>query len=151
MTELTDQLDKIIQKAALDGALTNEAVAQFHTLVKERDALKDANDEWERNDKVMTKERDKLREQRDNMQKQILLHAKRESDLETREKEMQRLELLAEYEKKRVEDHQEMFRIVFRNAIIRKEVMTPNESHTEATGASHNSFSTKETLEEEEK
>jgi hypothetical protein len=40
MSDLTDNLELLIQKAALDGALTQDAVAQFHTLVKERDAIR---------------------------------------------------------------------------------------------------------------
>ena len=38
MSELTDELDKLIQKAALDGALTQDAVAQFHALVTQCDS-----------------------------------------------------------------------------------------------------------------
>ena len=151
MSELTDTLEKIIQQAALDGAMTEDAVAQFHTLVTERNALKDANIEWEESDKKLTKERDKIAEQRDNMQKQILLNAEREDTLTEREKAICRLECKAEHMEERVKDHKEMFTTVFRNSVLRKEVMTPNESHTEASGASHNSFFTKETLEEEGK
>ena len=60
MTELTDKLETVIQQAALDGALTKDAVSQFHSLVVERNALKDANEEWEENDKKLKKEVEKL-------------------------------------------------------------------------------------------
>lgn len=151
MTELTDQLDKIIQKAALDGALTNEAVSQFHALVKERDALKEANVEWERNDKVTTKERDELRKRVSELDTCVQDWAGREQDLLDREGKCTELEIRKECADERVKDHQEMFRIVFRNAVIRKEVMTRSDNHVESNGASHNSYENKETLEEEEK
>ncbi len=150
MSELTDTLDKVIQKAALDGALTHEAVAQFHTLVKERDALKDANEEWERNDKVMTKERDELRKRVTALDECCQDWAGKEQDLMDRENKCTELEVRKECAEDRVKDHQEMFRVVFRNAIVRKEVMSRNDSHTESTGASHSSYETKETLEEKE-
>ena len=35
MSELTIELDKLIQKAALDGALTQKAVDMFHSVLGE--------------------------------------------------------------------------------------------------------------------
>ena len=150
MSELTDQLDTIIQKAALDGALTKEAVAQFHALVKEREALKEANIEWEATDKTQRADLATLEKRVVVLKEECATWASKEKDLLEREGNALMLELRAEYNKQRVEDHQEMFRIVFRNAIIRKEVMTTNENHTDVNGAQHNSFSNKDQVEEEE-
>ena len=150
MTELTDQLDKIIQKAALDGALTQDAVSQFHALVKERDALKEANEEWEVSDKKLKKDLARDQAQVKILSAECETWAGREQDLLDREGKCTELEIRKECADSRVTDHQEMFRIVFRNAIIRKEVMTTNENHTDMNGAQHSSFSTKEPVEEEE-
>ncbi len=122
MTELTEKLEKVIQQAALDGALTEDAVAQFHSLVKERNALKDANVEWEETDKKHKKESQKLSERCDNMQQQILLHVERESELEEREKKMTRLEIERECADIRVKDHINMVELVFRNLEVRRNV-----------------------------
>jgi len=151
MTELTDTLEKVIQQAALDGALTEDAVSQFHSLVVERNALKDANVEWEESDKKAKKEIQKLGERCDNMQQQILLNAERESELQKREKEITQLECTAKHMEERVEDHKEMFKTVFRNSVLRKEVLSPHHDHTDVNGASSSTYSTKEQVEEEKK
>lgn len=122
MSDLTDTLEKVIQQAALDGALTADAVSQFHSLVVERNALKDANEEWEETDEKHKKDLEKITTQRDNMQQQILLHVERESELEERETQVTRLEIEKECAEIRVEDHVKMFELVFRNLEVRRNV-----------------------------
>ena len=150
MTELTDKLEKVIQQAALDGALTEDAVAQFHTLVKERDALKDANVEWEENDKKRKKEVQTLLAELDMAKALNKVAAEAEMAMIEREQKITTLELKAEHMEERVKDHKEMFTTVFRNSVIRREVMTPAGSHTESSGASHQTYSEKNTVDEKE-
>ena len=42
MSDLTIELDKLIQQAALDGALTQKAVDMFHTVLKENEELRES-------------------------------------------------------------------------------------------------------------
>lgn len=150
MSELTEQLDKMIQKAALDGALTSKAVDQFHSLVKQKDALEEKAIKLEQVLMETDKQVNKL--DADNTELRALQGgmAQRENEVSEREKEITKLEMVAEYELQRVKDHKEMFTTVFRNSVLRKEIMTPNESHTDVNGASHQSYSSKDTVEEEE-
>ena len=151
MTELTDTLEKVIQQAALDGALTEDAVSQFHSLVVERNALKDANVEWEESDKKLKKDLEKLVGELDMARSLNKVAAEAEMAMIEREAKITKLECKAEHMEERVKDHKEMFTTVFRNSVLRKEVMTPASSHTEATGASHSTYSDRNTVEEEEK
>lgn len=148
MTELTDKLETVIQQAALDGALTKDAVSQFHSLVVERNALKDANEEWEENDKKLKKEVEKLVTDLDIARTLNKVAAEAEVAMIEREQKITTLELTAEHMEERVKDHKEMFSLVFRNSVIRKEVMTPAGSHTDATGASSQTFSEKNLVDE---
>jgi hypothetical protein len=148
MSELTDTLEKVIQQAALDGALTADAVAQFHSLVVERNALKEANEEWEETDKQHQKDRADLNQMVSETKTQLGDYHTRERELQERERKADKLQVEKECADLRVRDHKEMFSLVFRNSIIRKEVMTPAESHTEATGASHSTFSEKNIVDE---
>jgi hypothetical protein len=148
MTELTDKLETVIQQAALDGALTKDAVAQFHSLVKERDALKDANVEWEEADEKNKKEVRKLVSELEISKALNKVAMEAEMLMIEREQKMTTLELTAAHQSKRVEDHVKMVELIFRNSIIRREVMTPASQHTEATGASHSTFSNKDVVDE---
>ena len=150
MSELTENLDKLIQKAALDGALTPDAVAQFHALVIQGDAQAEELRELQ---KVNTE----IIEKRDEYSRKLKIMLDDANELSTRaaaidasEQEHRDREVRLECAELRVQDHREMFKVVFRNAIIRREVMTSNESHTDVNGASHNSFSMKDNVEEEE-
>jgi hypothetical protein len=148
MSDLTDTLEKVIQQAALDGALTADAVSQFHSLVVERNALKDANEEWEETDKKSKQECEELSRNLAKTTGKLGDYQTRERELQEREREADKLQVEKECADLRVLDHKEMFSLVFRNSIIRKEVMTPASQHTEATGASHSTFSNKDTVDE---
>lgn len=128
MTDLTDSLEVLIQKAALDGALTADAVAQFHALVTERDAIKEELGELKKAHATLIVNRDALNQK---MQEAVTCAeewAGREQDLMDRESKCTALEIRKECAEIRVTDHQEMFKIVFRNSVIRKGVMTPIDS-----------------------
>ncbi len=152
MTDLTDQLDKIIQKAALDGALTKEAVDQFHSLVKQCDAQAE---ELRSQEKVNTKlidERDKLKVDLGMAQTLNKVAAEAEIAMIEREKFITKLELTATHEKQRVADHINMFTTVFRNSVLRREVMTPLAPTKMDQGISGQpGYAQRDTVESEEK
>lgn len=151
MTDLTDTLEKIIQQAALDGAMTEDAVAQFHTLVVERNALKDANVEWEENDKKLKKELETLAVDLDIAKGLNKVAAEAEMAMIEREQNITTLELTAKHQAERVEDHKDMVKLIFRNTVLKKGVMTPAGSHTDVNGASSSTYSDRNEVEEEEK
>ena len=122
--ELLDTINKAIQKAALDGALTEKAVEEFNGLIK-------ANKELVEETKVKTSQIKSLQDQlNDERSEHGIVKAKlqeyidRETDLCEREDKMLELQLTAEYERERVNDHKEMFRLVFRNIETRRNVFT---------------------------
>ncbi len=151
MSELTIELDRLIQQAALDGALTQDAVAQFHAVFTKCDAQTDRIDELEKANANVKEERHKLSIDLGIAQGLVNLAAEAQVALIERESKCLKLELSAKYQEMRVEDHKEMFTTVFRNSVLRKEVLGQNENYTEVSGASHSSYPTKETVEEEEK
>ncbi len=122
MSELTDTLEKVIQQAALDGALTKDAVSQFHSLVVERNALKDANVEWEETDKKSKQEHVTLNASFSQVSSQLSDYQTRERELVERETKVTRLEIEKECSDKRVEDHVKMVELVFRNLEVRRNV-----------------------------
>lgn len=151
MSDLTDNLERIIQKAGIDGALTEEAVAQFHSLVEQQKASKIALDDYH-----------KLTDEHDATIKDLttrLLAAEtcaqewagKEQDLMDREGKCTELEIRKECAEKRVEDHQSMIGLIFRNAVIKKGVMTPLAGlKADQYGSSHAPFAQKDDVEEEE-
>ena len=152
MTELTDQLDKIIQKAALDGALTEDAVAQFHSLVKQCDAQAEELRSLNKLNNELKERRDKLTTELHLSQTLNKVAAEAEIAMMEREKFITKLELTAELESKRVQDHKEMFTTVFRNSVLRKEVLTPVEATRMDQGMSGQpGYVEHGTVEEEEK
>ena len=152
MTDLTDQLDKIIRKAALDGALTEDAVAQFHSLVKQCDAQAEELRSLNKLNIELKDKRDKLTTDLQMAKKLNEIAVTAELEMIEREKQITTLELTAEHEKQRVKDHINMFTTVFRNSVLRKEVMTPLEANGLDQGMQgQTGYAQKDTVEEEEK
>jgi hypothetical protein len=152
MTDLAQNLEKLIKKAALDGALTEDAVAQFDSIVKERNHLSEQLDYSEQHYKTEAEKCNRYHEQLATANKCLEEWAGREQDLLTREHECLEKELRAEYEAKRVEDHKTMFTTVFRNSVLRKEVMTPLEAGepNQYNSCPSGGYAQKDTVEEEE-
>ena len=151
MSELTEQLDKIIQQAALDGALTQKAVDQFHTVLTENTALETKVASLEvvvedRRKKISVLEIDIA------LSKSLVeVAAKAEVEMIEREKNITTLELTAQHHEQRVVDHQFMFTTVFRNSVLRKEVMTPLAPAAMDQGMrGDQGYAQKDTVEEEE-
>jgi uncharacterized coiled-coil DUF342 family protein len=151
MSELTDQLDTLIQKAALDGALTKTAVAQFHALVTQHDAvIEELTNLKEAHENVVTN-RDALSQKLQEAQTCAEEWAGREQDLMDREGKCTELEIRKECAETRVEDHKSMVGLIFRNAVMKKGVMTPLPGlKADQYGTSHAPFAQKDDVEEEE-
>lgn len=151
MTDITQDLEKIILKAGIEGALTEEAVAQFHSLVKERDALKSENDDQSAIIKDHKQTIERLSEQYNENHTQLADWAKREQDLKDREGKCDHLEMEAKYQGLRVEDHKTMFTTVFRNSVLREQVMTSLPGlKADQYGTSHAPYAQKDDVESEE-
>lgn len=152
MSELTTELDRLIQKAALDGALTQKAVDMFHSVLKENEDLRDKCVKLEQTQTRMEKEKKELNIDLSMAQGLNKIAAEREVSLIEREQKITVLEMQAKYELVRVEDHKEMFTTVFRNSVLRKEVMTPLPGlKADQYGTSHSPYAQKDSVEEEEK
>ncbi len=151
MSELTEQLDKMIQKAALDGALTNKAVDQFHSLVKQNEAMEEKAIKLEQS--LMDAEKQITKLDADNSELRSLQGhmAQRENEVSEREKKMTTLELTVEFQEHRVNDHKKMVELIFRNSVLRREVMTPTHpSAPDQYGTRQEGYPSKDTVEEEE-
>ncbi len=152
MTDLTDQLDKIIRKAALDGALTEDAVAQFHSLVTQCESQAEELRSLNKLNNELIDKRDKLTIELTQSKTLNEIAVKAELEMIERELKMTTLELTATHEKQRVQDHINMFTTVFRNSVLRKEVMTPLEATRMDQGMQgQGGYASKDTVEEEEK
>ena len=151
MSELTIELDKLIQKAALDGALTQKAVDMFHTMLKENEELRESLEERDRFERERNITMGKLETDLRIAQGLNKVAAEMEASLINREQKITVLEMQAKYELTRVEDHKEMFTTVFRNSVLRKEVMTPVDGlKADQYGTSHSPYVQKDSVEEEE-
>jgi len=152
MSELTIELDKLIQKAALDGALTQKAVDMFHSVLKENEELSkqlETDVDKIKADALMI---DSLKTDLRIAQGLNKVAAEMEASLINREQKITVLEMQAKYELVRVEDHKEMFTTVFRNSVLRKEVMTPLPGlKADQYGTSHSPYVQKDSVTEEEK
>ena len=126
MSDLAKELEKVILKAGIDGALTEDAVAQFHALVKERDALKN---ELEHETRVRKEEAEKAARYHSDLaaaNQKLGEWAEREKDLKDREDSVLKVELTAQMHETRVNDHKEMMRTVFKPYHMRKSVYENN-------------------------
>lgn len=139
MTELTIELDRLIQKAALDGALTKDAVQMFGEVLQENEDIKHDLEKQNKDLTKMQKDRDELTTKLNIANTLVKVAAEAEMAMMTREKEMTKLELLAEYSAIRVTDHKEMVKLVFRNPVTLAQVVTPGHAgHVDQYGTVQN-------------
>ena len=152
MTDIANELEKIIQKAAIDGALTEDAVSQFHAIVTERNALRTELKEAKEKFDVCDEERRVQANLAHNREQQLDAWATREADLKDREEVCTRKEVESEFNEKRVQDHKEMFATVFKGLYMRKQVVTPGHAgHVDQYGNVQNQgWSEKHDVEEQE-
>ncbi len=118
------EIEAIVQKAGIDGTLRKMAVEQFDDMVKENVALKEKVEQLEADNKKGSAANSDLRNRIANAETIVNKWEERESELATREKAITALELNAAHQAERVKDHKEMFTIVFRNTVLRKDVLT---------------------------
>ena len=136
MADHLDEINKIIQKAALDGVLTTGAVTQFHQVLEENKVLKEQAIDLDRKFRDASEKNTKLTSQLSQADHQLKVASERESNLLEREKKITELELTAKYQGQRVDDHKSMVSLIFRNSVLRKEVMTPVEGMAPGNGMS---------------
>jgi predicted RNase H-like nuclease (RuvC/YqgF family) len=145
------EIETILKKAAIDGTLTEEAINVFHATLKENEALKDTNRQLKDDNTKLDERQSDYSQRYQEAVKSNDAWAQRESDLKDREKECLRLELEAKFNEKRVEDHKNMFTTVFRNSVLRKEVMTPvHPGVPDQYGTRQDAWPQRDTVEEEE-
>lgn len=125
MSDINTKINEIIQAAALDGTLTRSAIAQFEELITENTTLVDHNQELEAALDVRKTDLIALEKRVARQNDDLSIYEKRLATIDEREQKMTTLELTAKHESKRVEDHKAMVELIFRNSILRREVMTP--------------------------
>lgn len=123
MDKYIQEIQNAIEKAAIDGALTQDAVAQFHGLIGECDELREKNESQQKQLSSVRDDLGKATRELDMARGLNKIAAEMEANIINREQKMTELELTAKHEAKRVEDHQNMFGLVFRNAVIRNTVL----------------------------
>ncbi len=122
MTELTDKLEKVIQQAAIDGALTKEAVGMFHGVLEDNEELRES---LEKKDRLERERVTTLETANSNLAQattKLSDYQTRERELEERETKITRLEIERKCADLRVEDHKEMVKLIFRNLEVRRNV-----------------------------
>jgi hypothetical protein len=124
MSDLGKDLEKLILRAGIDGALTEDAVAQFHALVKQRDALDADNKRLDDANTELAERITSVTEMYNDRQNQLQGWATREQEIKDREEKCTRLEVEKECADKRVTDHQEMVRLIFRNPVTHRQIPT---------------------------
>ncbi len=120
MTDLINDLDKLIKRAALDGALTKDAVEMFNSIVKENNGLKASIKESEHNLEESVKCRDLLRRERDDARTDRDALRTIIDNVKEREKAITVLEMTASNATQRVEDHKNMMTLIFKPGEIRR-------------------------------
>jgi len=150
MSDLTDNLEKIILRAGIDGALTEDAVAQFHALVTERNAIKTELISLKEAHANLTTNRDALNTKCQAAVKCAEEWAGREQDLMDREGKCAEVEIRKECADLRVTDHQRMVELVFRNTVLKKQVVTPGAGTIDQYGTKQSEFPDTTPAEEEE-
>ena len=150
MTDHIQEIDKIIQKAALDGVLTSGAVKQFNELILERDALAKTVDAQKITLKSKEDECNHLQESLATYREMEQTLCTREASVEEEEKEHRDRKVRLECADLRVADHKEMVALVFRNTVLKKQVVTPGSATIDQYGTRNSEFPDTTPVEEEE-
>jgi len=124
---IEEELGKMIQKAAIDGVLNEKAVEHYSSILKENAGLTTVlNKKMEECERV-SKERNQANKMFQETHERLAEYLNREEELAERESAAEVLQMTVKYEQKRVEDHKEMVGLIFRNTMLKKQVMTPLE------------------------
>jgi len=125
-----EKISKIILDLSGEAAFSGEAMKQFLHLKDEVASLESTN-EWLRKGKKDLEEELKAIERNydaaattiADLKSDLAHYHTRESELQDRESQAEVLQMSLAYEQKRVEDHQNMVGLVFRNSIMRKSTL----------------------------
>jgi hypothetical protein len=142
------EIQNAIEKAAIDGTLTKDAIGQFNSLIEHNEALQT---QAIQHDKTIQRQEVQIKQMTTELGMAHGLNkvaAEMEAGVILREQAITTLELEAKHQGERVKDHKEMFSIVFRNSIIRRQALGQNENYVESSGASRSTYPVKEDLEE---
>lgn len=148
MDKYIQEIQNAIEKAAIDGALTKDAIGQFNGLIEDAEELTKEYDKLAKASERQASEIQELTSKLSMSQGLNKIAAEMEAGLIEREKSITKLEAEAKHQGERVKDHKEMFSIVFRNSIVRRQALGQNENYVESTGASRSNYPVKEDLEE---
>ena len=150
--KVQEELERVIQKAAIDGTLSERAVKQFTETLEANSALKAQVSADARQLTELKKEREALAIKSNALGEELKAYQAREKELQDRESQAEVLSMSLKYEQKRVEDHKNMVSLVFRNSLLKKQVMTPGHAgHVDQYGNQQGQeWPTKHDLEEKE-
>jgi hypothetical protein len=121
--KLRDQIENAIQKAAIDGSLTKEAVKVVSELFNNIDTMKKDAERDAKRIADLTAERDRLNEQNHKYAEIQNGVKEREEACAAKEQEHRDRQVKLECAELRVSDHQNMFGLVFRNAVLRNSTL----------------------------
>jgi hypothetical protein len=121
MTDVLEQVSVALQKAAIDGTLTKDAIDHFNGIVQDNEQLLAENRKFradlikmEDTLKIVQQERDTARADRDML-------AQFHEGVKEREKKITELELGAAHQAQRVVDHQQMMAVIFKPGELRRD------------------------------
>lgn len=120
MSDRMKEIEKVIQKAALDGALTEDAITLFHGTIQSEKEMAESLKESEHNLEMSVKARDALRQERDDARSVRDVLLSEQKSVEEREKAITVLEMTASNATQRVEDHKNMMTLIFKPGEIRR-------------------------------
>lgn len=123
--ELNMELTKLISKAAIDGTLSESAVKRFTEVLAANKTLTETLRETERRRIDSAKDADRFSKDNQKLRDELAGYREREKELSDKESQAEVLAMTVKYEQKRVDDHKEMVGLIFRNAVLKKGVMTP--------------------------
>ncbi len=123
MDKYIEEIQNAIEKAAIDGTLTRDAIGQFNQLIEHNEALQSQAIDFDKKFRRQDGEIKELTTELSMSQGLNKIAAEMEAAIINREQKMTELELTAKNEKQRVADHQNMFGLIFRNAVLRNTVL----------------------------
>ena len=120
--DLTQELEKVIQKAAIDQTLTPKAVEHFQEQIRQAGDLKKEVERLEKRKTEQAQEIERVVTKNREYKDELDAYKAREASLVERENKARELELKAEYQGTRVQDHKDMMGIIFRNTEVRRNI-----------------------------
>lgn len=123
--ELLEDIDRIIKQAALDGALTEDAIGYYNGLIKVAEEKKAENEVLQRELKECDEQRRAEANKHHEAVQKLNAANQRLADIDEREKKCMEIEVRHECAERRVSDHIEMVRLIFRNPVTHSQFVTP--------------------------